>query len=138
MTLAVDRLVKPQHKRTTQTKNLLTVQLLEPHYLDWMRGHPSVIWSVDGRVTPFMSPDNEGQSVAGRLSPNDRQTVATLYRSPNPKHNGGKIVTWHLRQKKDRPTKEKQPNSGTKSADCLSIVALFWPHRHRPLVGLEM
>ena len=27
------------------------VQLLEPYYLYWMRGHPKVVWSVDGRET---------------------------------------------------------------------------------------
>ena len=29
----------------------LTVQLLEPYYLYWMRRHPRVVWSVDGRGT---------------------------------------------------------------------------------------
>ena len=27
------------------------VKLLEPYYLYWMRGHPKVVWSVDGRGT---------------------------------------------------------------------------------------
>ena len=31
--------------------NKLIVQLLEPYYLYWMRGHPRVVWSVDGRGT---------------------------------------------------------------------------------------
>ena len=29
----------------------LIVQLLEPYYLRWMRGHPRVVWSLDGRGT---------------------------------------------------------------------------------------
>ena len=29
----------------------LIVQLLEPYYLYWMRGHPRVVWSVKGRGT---------------------------------------------------------------------------------------
>ena len=29
----------------------LIVQLLEPYYLYWMRGHPIVVWSVDGQGT---------------------------------------------------------------------------------------
>ena len=57
-------------KTSTQTdntnKNWLIEQLLEPHYLYWRRGYPSVNCSVNGRATPFMSPDNEGQSAAGR------------------------------------------------------------------------
>ena len=90
-------------------------------------------WPFDDRATVLWS-----RPPVGRLSSNDRQTVATLYRSPNPKksvNNGRKIITWHLQQNKiDR--QEKQPNSGTTSADCPSTVALFWPHRHQPLVGL--
>ena len=29
----------------------LIVQLLEPYYVYWMRGHPRVVWSVDGQGT---------------------------------------------------------------------------------------
>ena len=72
------------------------------------------------------------RSIVAQWSPD------SLYRSPNPKksaNNGRNIIIWHLRQKNiDR--QEKQPNSGTTSADCPSTVALFWRHRHRPLVDL--
>ena len=95
-----------------------------------------VRWSGDG---PMKSTDC--RSIVAQLSADSRHSVPItksqkIGEQREKNYNLAPSAKKKKKKKKKIDRQEKQLNSSTMSADCPSTVALFWPHRHWPLVGL--